>query len=428
MSLAGPERKALDLFIASWEFGRLVGAVLDPHSEKWPEPFHSFLKVFERQGLADIAERSGVNRDQIRNWLQGKTRRPRMDNVKKFVRHATNLQTAADSSDQAVQYWGAAMKRGLMAAPVSGAQVLVPFGQRRPVAPPLPMAKLDTLPVSSAVEIDSITIGEGFHTRVVSGARLCFLPSESKLLDPSGNHKPSSGWAPSSLAACDALHQRAHLYVPRKFSLNGRRTGSVRLFICTDQIYEQAVDDSDSPAFTLDGQLGIGGIAAFIDRSGHVRPANGSEPAAGLGCAGIACVVAFDRGSPQYRSEYVLLIRRGIRDIDDVYLTRDEKPIATSCRDIAGSRFLFQSREVAGSSCDVFSADYNGKRMACLNSDEPSAWDGFQYDDREVASWIRPRHAQFFSCSTGVGFPQPVVREDPYEPLHGPEGWDARFS
>lgn len=158
--------------------------------------------------------------------------------------------------------------------------------------------------------------------------------------------------------------------------------------------------------------LGLGGIAAFVNRDGLVRERSAGEMGNGLGCVVALVAVAYVHRRPAYRTPYCLVIRKGVRYPDDVWLNpATGKPVWSGPEPLR-SRFLFQSREAKGGSTDMFAANFNGTRLFNLNDGDDTAWDGFTDEDgNDLVSWQGSR-ITFGSMVMGNGFIEQIERED----------------
>ena len=167
-------------------------------------------------------------------------------------------------------------------------------------------------------------------------------------------------------------------------------------------------------SFQASCRVGMGGIAAFVDRYGNLRPRSQFEIGGGIGCVAIILAVAYDGKVPIFRSNGILVVRKGIRFPDDVWLSaRTNRPICSTSGDISKGRFIFQSRESKGASCDIFVADYNGENMCNINAADESAWDGFQDETgQEVACWTDDGKITYCTRSGGLGYGVIVTRPD----------------
>jgi hypothetical protein len=271
--------------------------------------------------------------------------------------------------------------------------------------PSVPDDVLAGLRVDPALDVREISYGEGRHGETISGDRLVHVdliaavPKEFVAFD--GNHQ----LIPRRLVDAGIVHRDRLVRLPRRFTVRGRRSrgSTVAVFLIAGVAYLQGVDrDRESDHYAVDCVLGRGGIADFVDRDGSPQDWNPLVLGGGLGAVGGILVVELAGSSPVRRSHHCIVVRAGIRYPDDVWLSeRTGRPVVFE-KDVASGRFLFQSRQPNGTSCDVFAADFDGLRLVNLTWKPQDAYDGF-FDEagREVAEWVGPGTARICSMRGG---------------------------
>lgn len=280
--------------------------------------------------------------------------------------------------------------------------------------PTLTYDEIDHLPADEPWTFDEIRYGEGAQIVSVPGSDLFYLPAGARLLDARGNLRPLTGYFPEDRAELDALATEKEIFFPRRVTVSGikRAEETVKLFACTNQSYDGGVDARNAETFSAEAFLGLGGLAAFLDRQGEFVPRTDIYLGGNLSCVVVLVAVAYLDRRPICRSPYCLTIRKGIRYPDDVWLSPVTGRPKFSGPDPVTARFLFQSRESKGESTDMFAANFNGTVLVNLNATDWSAWDGFQDEDgNDCVSWDG-RRVTFASMVNGNGFIERITRED----------------
>lgn len=272
---------------------------------------------------------------------------------------------------------------------------------------------IDVLPVDTDWQFSEVTYGEGAQKIAVPGNGLFWLPSAHSMIDDDGNRRPLTALFSYDAASSQPL-STAEIYFPRRILVCGakRRNAVVRLYACTDQPYHNDDLMDDPEGFECEALLGVGGIAAFLNRDGSFRERSETEMGNGLGCAVALVAVAYVGRIARYRTPYCALIRKGIRYPDDVWISPATGQPVFSPAEYPQRRFLFQSRESKGGSTDMFAANLNGTMMVNLNEGDETAWDGFVDEEGyDLVTWSDNR-ITFASRVTGKGFPEKITRED----------------
>jgi hypothetical protein len=273
---------------------------------------------------------------------------------------------------------------------------------------------IDALPVEDKWRFNAIHYGQGVQMVEVPGQLLYWLDPAVKMADTHGEAKSLTAYFPETPDELERLAEKTELFFPRRIVVTGpkRQNALVRIFACTNIPYENGLDDSDGTHFEAEAMLGQGGISAFVDRNGAMRRRSVVDMGDGLGCVVALVAIAYVHRRPSYRSPYCLVIRKGIRHPDDVWISPATGQPVFSSPEPAEGRFLFQSRESKGGSTDMFTANFNGSRLFNLNVDDQTAWDGFTDEDgRNLTSWTGNR-VTFGSRVTGKGFIEQIIRED----------------
>lgn len=273
---------------------------------------------------------------------------------------------------------------------------------------------IDALPVDPDWRFDEVHYGEGVQKIAVPGSSLFWLPSAELMTDAHGERRSLTDFFPANPDGLEALASDHQIYFPRRIVVHGvkRRDAVIRLFACTDQPYYNDDYRGEPEQFECEALLGVGGVAAFVNRDGSLRARSAGEMGNGLGCVVALVAVAYVHRRPRYRTPYCLMIRKGIRYPDDVWINPATGEPVWSGSDPLTSRFLFQSREDKGSSTDMFAANFNGSRLFNLNEGDETAWDGFVDDyGKNLVTWEGNRIA-FGSMVTGKGFIERIERED----------------
>jgi hypothetical protein len=292
--------------------------------------------------------------------------------------------------------------------------------RRLPQLPAITKEQLDMLPVNPKLSIKRIRYGDGINRHIVEADRLYILPDEMRFLD--SNRAPANlvELVMNQQGGLDGISDSKEVFVPENLEIRGEKQDEMSelpalIYVCTDIPYL-----AKHPIYQTIGSfqatclVGMGGIVAFVDRHGNLRPRSQFEIGGGIGCVAVIMAVAYDRRVPAFKSSGILVIRKGIRFPDDVWLSaRTNRPICSTEGDISKGRFIFQSREPKGASRDIFVADYNGENMCNLNAGDESAWDGFQDETgREVACWTDDGQITFCTRSGGLGYGVIATRPD----------------
>jgi len=277
---------------------------------------------------------------------------------------------------------------------------------------------IDKTRIEASLVVTSISYGEGAQRQVIPRNRLHVLPPSIKLRDD--NNEPISLVDLFFKVTTGPSPTDKKMFVPHAVVVKGKKPESfehvpVLVHVCTDVPYvEQQANEQKDGSFEAPCLIGMGGIVPFVDDYGNLRPRGPLDVGDGIGCVAAIVAVAYSGGRPFRRSRYVLVARKGIRYPDDIWCSiKSGRPICSKEGDISNARFIFQSPEPNGSSCDVFVANYNGGNMCNLNSGEPSAWDGFYAENgEEVACWTSDGQIQYCTRSTGIGKGTLVSRPD----------------
>ncbi|MBF6300893.1 toll/interleukin-1 receptor domain-containing protein [Nocardia amamiensis] len=266
---------------------------------------------------------------------------------------------------------------------------------------------LTRIPVCEALDIAEVTYGEGGHIESVPVNRLTHVDLYSTLEKEFVAFDGTFQYLPRRLIDNGVVKFSQFTKVPRNIVVRGARTqrGSViAIYVCVGIHYFQNFDSSrTSDTYEVECTIGRGGIADFVDTAGRFQNWNPLIYGDGLGTVCGVVVVELDGRAPVRRSRHALLIRSGIRYPEDVWIsTHTRAPITSHTGDLSAARFIFQSRQPNGQSCDVFAADFSGGGMVNLTWKNMDAYDGF-FDDSgtEVARWIDPETVQYCSMSDG---------------------------
>jgi hypothetical protein len=280
-------------------------------------------------------------------------------------------------------------------------------------------AYLDAIPISADLKVEGVEFGEGCRVETIAGEALAWLDPEVRLTDAGGRYDGSTRFVPGERLARERAEGAAGLLLPRLVRILGRRPDprwEVQVYIITDTSYLNGAAVAGQTAFVLDGVIGKGGLAAFVNRWGSVIPRDAIEIGEGLGCAAVFSVVGFADGVAVGRSPYFVGVRAGIRYPDDVWASPATGAPILSRPELERARFLFQSWEADGGSRDVFAADFNGGRMTNLNRDDEPALDALVDEDGQaVAEFIGGRRVAMASNINGNGFLETVVRTDAWD-------------
>jgi hypothetical protein len=283
----------------------------------------------------------------------------------------------------------------------------------------------DSLPIDPGLTVSSIAFGEGSQREVVDESRLVRLDPTRLLREAKQRIESDRGerYVLSRLVARDdlvALLANPRVHFPREVTVVVRksRPGRNTALICvTDILYPQDLDKGRHAQAVLRCRIGRGGLAAFLNaRDGSYQNGNPyivGDWSNGVGSIGVLVAIALERRKPVARSLYTVVLRKGIRFSDDVWIaaTRNRALLSPGPGPASERRFMFQSREPRGGSTDIFVADFNGENLVNVTEDNQNAYDGFLLDGRMVARWIDERTIQYSSMIDGVK--RVVKRTDP---------------
>ena len=249
--------------------------------------------------------------------------------------------------------------------------------RRLPQLPAIVRASLDSLPINPQLTITSISYGEGAQQRTVNLDQLYVLSAETRFVADDGTRVNLVELALSQQGGLDTVSRTKQIFAPALITVNGRKFGEAQnyptlVYVYTDIPYlGRHPRNQSNHSFQAICHVGMGGIAAFVDNFGDLRPRSEFEIGHDLGCVAVIFAVSYAGRTPAFRSSGILLIRKGIRYPDDIWLSsRTGRPICSATDNISKGRFIFQSRESKGESCDIFVADYNGDNMCNINLHE----------------------------------------------------------
>jgi hypothetical protein len=283
----------------------------------------------------------------------------------------------------------------------------------------------DDLEINGQLRITGIRYGEGPQREVVAGDKLCVLGKDILLrssrefvhFDNGKRYVLKNLFAENER---DALLLNENTHFPFQLVVSGKKakaTNSVSLVRISDIRYVQGHDVGQNESFEISCIHGRGGIACFIDKKGEYQIWNPyiiGDPGNAIGSVGVLVLIEWENAKPLYRSPYVVILRKGIRYPDDIWLSRTTLSPLMSPGDgeFTRRRFIFQSREPAGGSTDIYVADFDGGNMVNLSQDNVDAFDGFFDDDGvEVVGWVDERHIKYSSMQKGTK--QVAIRMDP---------------
>jgi len=395
---------------ATWSVGKLIAW----HLLRGTRPDGTRNPWTREEFVAELGGSNGNDRN-FRNWKAGKT--PTVSSFRTLNRilfgaHPANEELRAEF----LQRWSDAHNRrwAERRARKSGRPVDQPTPvPPRPELPLLFYAQLDDLPIDTKWMFHPVQYAEGAQIRSVSADRLFWLPEETRLLDEHGYRRdPAILFGKNRESRCDS-----EIFFPHEIYVSGvkrDRNWAVLVHICTDIPYPSDPAEEAGNVFRARCLIELGGIAPFVDRHGTIRPRRDLGLGGEHGDATVIAAVAYHGGVPQCRSRYFLIVRKGVRYPEDVWLsTRTGRPICPREGDISGQRFVFQSREAKGGSTDIFVADYNGGRMCNITAHDVVAWDGFVNESgNEVVQWTEDGQVQFYSTVNGKGFGEVITRPD----------------
>ncbi|MEK7342774.1 MAG: hypothetical protein AABZ73_03015 [Pseudomonadota bacterium] len=397
--------------------GLELGVLLKRHFDHPPVPPPKNDRALPRWTTETFALAVGYSARVVRMWLKGERIPEDIDTIERvlFGDDLTPFKKQVDELRDVVTRcrYRRDEKEPL---PESRSALVAPVIYSDPTADfaVLTYRDIDALPVDPDWRFDEAHYGEGVQKIAVPGRSLFWLPSAEQLTDANGERRALTDFFPAESDALDALSLQHHLFFPRRIVVHGmkRRDAVVRLYACTDQPYVNEDYRDDPEQFESEALLGLGGIAAFVNRDGSLRERSAGEMGKGLGCVVALVAVAYVHRRPRYRTPYCLMIRKGIRYPDDVWINPATGSPVWSGPEPLSSRFLFQSREAKGSSTDMFAADFNGARLFNLNEQDETAWDGFTDENgRDLVTWKENR-VTMASLVEGNGFVGQITRED----------------
>jgi len=272
---------------------------------------------------------------------------------------------------------------------------------------PITDSILEQLPVLRALNIDKIEYGEGIQIESIAGARLTHLNLYTTIEKEFVSFDGTFQYVPKRIIDAGILKASQPVRVPRRIVVSGRRSQSgniVGVYVCVGIHYLQGFDRRrDTDLYEVECLIGRGGIADFVDNAGQFQNNNPLVFGNGLGAVCGIVVVEFEGRKPMKRSEHTIVIRAGIRYPEDIWISKNTgRPITSKDENIATARFIFQSRQPNGQSCDVFVAGFNGANMVNLTYKEEDAYDGFFNDSGdEVARWVDQDTIEYCSMSGG---------------------------
>lgn len=202
-----------------------------------------------------------------------------------------------------------------------------------------------------------------------------------------------------------ALNLVEPLYVPEQIEVDIRPPdqGQLYVFVCTNKYHEANRIRVSRNFWTYKCYIGKPGISDFYDiRSGrsHEFLDDGFGFGSEFGSVAAIFVVQQIGKKPRARSRFLIVIRKGIRDPDDIWQVNGQPVIwshETGC--LVDSRIAFQSWEVRGNDFDLFTCHIDGSKLRCLTKKFPNCYDGL-FPDRsssKEACWISPNRIQFYS-------------------------------
>ena len=368
----------------------------------------------------EFAHATGVIERTVRNWITGRSTPPELATIERelfgndLALHSAEVEALRRAYDDARLRRPSANKPGPVSASASQTVEIVSHSD---AVGHLGAYELDHLPISAALTIHSVSYGEGARILSIPGEALRWLPLDTAQITQAGEYGGPSRFLPQDPGELGTAEETASLLLPRNFRVSvscAEADWGVQLYVCTDMPYGNFPNYPRNWPFTLNGVLGQGGVAAFVDRWGKLHPRNAVGLGGELGCAALVTVVAFHGREAVCRTPYFVVVRKGIRYPDDRWQSRETGgPILSPSDSIADARFVFQSWETAGQSKDLFVADFNGLRMCNLNEADETALETFEDDGgREVIRWVDKDHIQFCTNARGNGFGEIVVRRD----------------
>lgn len=395
-----------------------LAQIINSHMQKGTRPGNVANGLATQWRPGDLAAETGKDERTVRNWMNACSRPPSLAPLEKAF-FGKNLSLHYADVVALRQAYAAGGRKGEKVDVFAGLVAPPPHKlQPRSDAPgQLSAHELDHLPINPMVTILAVSYGEGPRVIDIPGDALSRLAPDQKQLLDNGDYGGPSRYVPNSSKDPGTVASTESLYLPRKFRVSidcAEANYGVQLYTCTDMPYgAQPVFPKHWP-LTINGVLGVGGIAAFLDRRGKPYPRNEIGLGGELGCAALLTVVAFREREPMFRTPYFVVVRKGIRYPDDRWRsTITGGPVLSPSDSIESARFVFQSWETKGLNKDLFVADFNGQRMCNLNAADETALETFDDDDGcEVIRWIDKEHIQFCTYANGNGFGEIAVRRD----------------
>lgn len=281
----------------------------------------------------------------------------------------------------------------------------------------LPADGVDGIPIHPEFMIESIRYGDAPQVVNVPRSSLFVLPKKARIQDAGSFMYRPAKLIPPNIADIATHFRGKTVYFPRSFAVAVKKPESyasspVRLFACTDLPHPQHAPSVD--ALTFEVKLGLGGIVAFVDSDGNVRQRDRCTVGEGLGTAGVLVAVAFTPDGPQIRTPYVLVIRKGIRYPDDVWLSaKTARPFTSRPSELDKVRFAFQSRQSGALGTAIFAADYQGTRMYNITEQLKYCANQIRNDrGEEVLRWTADGKVAFASNFRGTGILEEVILLD----------------
>jgi succinate dehydrogenase flavin-adding protein (antitoxin of CptAB toxin-antitoxin module) len=266
--------------------------------------------------------------------------------------------------------------------------------------------------VHDEIKITGIEFGEGIQIESIPHDDLITLAPDAELPKKFVASIGREAFAIKTLFSDEEFSELApkhKFYCPREIRVHGRRSQlgtHLALYVIADQVYFQGYARTipNEKVSSVRCGIGRGGISDFVDRHGNFQDRNDFVVGNGLGAMVAIVAVEFADDAPIGRSPYVIVVRKGIRYPDDIWLSnKTNKPITSADNDdISRARFVFQSRQLDFGSTDIYAADFNGSNMVNLTDDNPEAYDGF-FDDNgdEIVAWINNNTIRYSSMRDG---------------------------
>lgn len=263
--------------------------------------------------------------------------------------------------------------------------------------------EIDDINIGENLKITEIRYGEGANIDRIGEDDLFILGKDTRI----NTVKNRGSFFIKNLFHEDTLKtfvSNEKLHFPRHITVSGMKTRpdrTVALFSIKDIVYPPEVDSTGMETFEIKRMNGRGGIAEFVDGYGNFHMPNfriGKD----LGGIGVLVAIEFEGELPVYRSRYVVIVRKGIRYPDDIWLsTKTNKPITQpGYTDLSEAKFVFQSRELYSTSSDIFVSNFSGTIMHNLTEDDQAAADQFVDNyGNEVIEWVDEKHIRYYSAT-----------------------------